>query len=211
MFVKCQSSFCEYMIQMYKKNKKNGKFYGCEKLYFTEFLYERKRKARVRKENFTMAPLRSCFVTVSVFVGISVDVPFVKGSRTGSECVQCPLTPRLPLSKWPLTRLVCFCTVRRPVTQEWMKTLRNSYRSAELLLTATDLHPVCFCVDGEKNKQKGHGAGDDVKATTAFLSLASAPKRPFSIQHPNITGLHHWFYWTASPGMHYWSVNEDYE
>lgn len=94
MFVKCQSSFCDYMIQMYKKkNKKNWKFYGCEKLYFTELLYERKRKARDRKENFTIAPPQSCIVTVSVFVGIYVDVPFVKASRNGSESVQCPFTP----------------------------------------------------------------------------------------------------------------------
>lgn len=49
---------------MYKKNKRNEKFYGCEKLYFTELLYERKRKAR-EKENFTVAPARSCSVTVS--------------------------------------------------------------------------------------------------------------------------------------------------
>lgn len=67
--------FVKYMIQMYKKNKKNEKFYGCEKLYFTELLYERERKARDRKENFTIAPLQSCFVTVSVFVVISVGVP----------------------------------------------------------------------------------------------------------------------------------------
>lgn len=58
------------MIQMYKKMNKNEKFYGCEKLYFTELLYEPKgkRKARDRKENFTIAPLQSCVVTVSVFV-----------------------------------------------------------------------------------------------------------------------------------------------
>lgn len=79
------------MIQMYKKNKKNEKFYGCEKLYFTELLYERKRKARDRKENFTIAPLQSCFVTVSVFVVISVGVPQYRGTRNRSRvCVTPP-------------------------------------------------------------------------------------------------------------------------
>lgn len=67
---------------MYKKKKqKNGKFYGCEKLYFTKLLYQRKRKARDRKEHLTTAPSQSCFVTVSVFVGISVDVLQVEGYR----------------------------------------------------------------------------------------------------------------------------------
>lgn len=99
MFVKCQSSFCEYMIQMYKKNNdKNEMFNGCEKLYFTELLYEWKRKARYRKENFTIAPLRSRFVTVSVFVGISVDVPYIKGCRTGSECLH-PAPPPPPVDQ----------------------------------------------------------------------------------------------------------------
>lgn len=40
-----------------------------------------------------IAPSQSCFVTVSVLVGISVGVPLVEGSRIGSEYVQCPLTP----------------------------------------------------------------------------------------------------------------------
>lgn len=103
------------MIQMYKKINKNEKFYGCEKLYFTELLYEPKgkRKARDRKENFTIAPLQSCFVTVSVFVGISVGFPSIKGSRTGSECVQPPCTAT-PCPNDP--RLACVCTLRRPVT-----------------------------------------------------------------------------------------------
>lgn len=43
----------------------------CEKLYFTEFLYQQRRKVRDRKDNFNMAPPQSCIVTVSVFVGIS--------------------------------------------------------------------------------------------------------------------------------------------
>lgn len=36
MFVKCQSSFCEYDTNVQKKeeNNKTGEFYGCEKLYF---------------------------------------------------------------------------------------------------------------------------------------------------------------------------------
>lgn len=90
--------FVKYMIQMYKK-KKNEKFYGCEKLYFTELLYEQKRKARDRKENFTIAPLQSCFVTVSVFVVISVGLPQYRGSRNRSRvCATLPLY-RCPLSK----------------------------------------------------------------------------------------------------------------
>lgn len=54
----------------------------------------RKQKARDRKENLTAAPPQSCFVTVSVFVGISVHV-LVEGFRSGSECVQSPWSPRL--------------------------------------------------------------------------------------------------------------------
>lgn len=92
MFVKCQSSFCDYMIQMYKKNIKNGKFYGCEKLYFMELHYQQKRKAGDRKENFIIASSQGCFVTVSVFVGISVDVLLVKGSRSAGKS---PLTTHL--------------------------------------------------------------------------------------------------------------------
>ncbi|KAM7399267.1 hypothetical protein PAMP_018548 [Pampus punctatissimus] len=68
-----------------------------------------------------------------------------------------------------------------------MRTLKNLYQTAELLLlTATDLHLSCFCVDGEEKYEAG-----DIKAMTAFLSLEDlsrlTPKRPFSIQHPNAT------------------------
>lgn len=68
----------------------------------TYFMYG-KEKQEI-EENFTIAPPQSCFVTVSVFVGISVDVPYVEGSRTGSECVQCPLTPAVRTTFQP-TRL----------------------------------------------------------------------------------------------------------
>lgn len=95
---KCQSSFCEIYDTNVQKNKKNEKFYGCEKLYFTELLYERKRKARDRKENFTIAPLQSCFVTVSVFVVISVGVPQYRGTRNRSRV--CATPP-------PLTSALC--------------------------------------------------------------------------------------------------------
>lgn len=76
---------------MYKKreNNKNGKFYGCEKLYFNNG----KEKQEIEKRILTKAPPQSCFVTVSVFVGISVDVPLAKGSRISSEYVQCPFNP----------------------------------------------------------------------------------------------------------------------
>lgn len=202
MFVKCQSSFCEYMIQMYKKNKKNGKFYGCEKLYFTELLYQRKRKARDRKENFTIAPPRSCFVTVSVFVGISVDVPFVEGSRTGSENVQCPFdnphpTPRHSTDHSPDSSV----SVQDAGADENSEEL-----VPELLLTAAGLRHVCFCVD-RKDMELG------TSRLRLRFCLASLPRGlffpPFNSQTSNRP--HHWFYWTASPGMHYWLVNEDYE
>lgn len=127
MFVKCQSSFCEYMIQMYKKNNKNGKFYGREELYFTELLYEQKRKARDRKENFTTAPPQSRFVTVSVFVGISVDVPFRQGIRNGLRVCAMPFDPlaRPVRTTFHPTRLFPHSKDDQ-LTREWRRTLRNS-------------------------------------------------------------------------------------
>lgn len=86
-----------------KKNNKNEKFYGCEKLYFTELLCEQKRKARDRKENFNIAPPQSCFVTVSVFIGLSVDVPFRQGIQNRLRVCTTPFDPAL--SSLPL-RLV---------------------------------------------------------------------------------------------------------
>lgn len=77
---------------MYKKKHKNGKFYGCEKLYFTEFLYLQRRD---RKENFTIAPPQSCIVTVSVFVGISRPVEGNQKRRRGRERAQSDRRPQL--------------------------------------------------------------------------------------------------------------------
>lgn len=178
------------------KKKKNGKFYGCEKLYFTKLLYQRKRKARDRKENLTTAPSQSCFVTVSVFVGISVDVLHVEGYRNGSEYVQRPLTPS---SDWRFTQLFSFWTARRAVNTGADDTLRNLDQSCSSQLQASIL-------------PDGHKAG--VSRLKLCFCLSSLPRGlslfPLStFRHP--TGLHHWFYWTASLGMHYWLVNEDYE
>lgn len=144
------------------KKQKNGKFYGCEKLYFTKLLYQRQRKARDRKENLTTAPSLSCFVTVSVFVGISVDVLQVEGYRNGSEYVQRPLTPS---SDWRFTQLFCFWTARRAVSTGVDDTLRNLDQSCFSKLQASIL----------PEGTQGWG----VQAKTVFLSLLAA-KRPFS-------------------------------
>lgn len=170
---------------MYKKEK----FYGCEKLYFTELFYERKRKARARKENFTIAPLQSCFVTVSVFVGTSVGSLHIKRSRPGSEYVQPPPPSPPSRSEWPFHRTHLF------LQSQTSGSAGAEDSSEEPLLAAAPLRPVSSsCVSMEIN---GHEAGY-FSAATVFLSPLAA-KRPFSIRHPNTTGLHHWFYWTASP------------
>lgn len=84
---------------MYKKNKRNEKFYGCEKLYFTELLYERKRKAR-EKENFTVAPARSCFVTVSCICCYFCWGP-LDGEGTGNRFRVCATPPLRALDPPP--------------------------------------------------------------------------------------------------------------
>lgn len=144
-----------------------------EKLYFTELLYQRKIKARDRKENFTIkAPPQSCFVTVSVFVGISVDVSFRQGiqNRLRWVCAM-PFDPTVWVS------------FDSSVTQEW--TL-----SAEPLLTAADLHPVCFCADG--GDRKGREAEGTSRLWLRFCP-ASLPRGlfPFDIQtsQASITGF----------------------
>lgn len=93
----CQSSFCEILWYRCTENIWNEKFYGCEKLYVTELLYERKRKAR-EKENFTAAPptelLRDCVLYLLLFLlGSSRHQG---GPETGSECVQLPLVSSFP-------------------------------------------------------------------------------------------------------------------
>ena len=125
-----------YKMPMYKKEK----FYGCEKLYFTELFYERKRKARARKENYSIAPLRSCFVTVSVFVGTSVVSLRIKRSRPGFGV--CATSPRHHRHHRPpalndlFTGLICFCRVRRAAAQE-RRTARSRTSSACVV-------PLCF-------------------------------------------------------------------
>lgn len=64
-------------------------------------------KARDRKENFTIAALRSCFVTVSVFVGISVDVPFRRGIQNRLRERAKPFDPSIRLTVRP-TRLFLY-------------------------------------------------------------------------------------------------------
>lgn len=69
-----------------QKKKKNGKFYGREKLYWITLSTK---KNKVRNENFTEGSFRSCFVTVSVVVGISVDAPLCEGlNKRTQESVQ---------------------------------------------------------------------------------------------------------------------------
>lgn len=180
-------------------------FHGCEKLYFTELLCERKRKARYRKENFTIAPLQSCFVTVSVFVGISVDVPYIKGCRTGWECLH--PTPPLPpvwMTLHPTLLFLHSKTTSNAGAEENSEGLWGT-RAQSWCFTATFLYPVCFCGDGKK--KNGHGA-DYIKDMTTFLS-PRRPFFPFNIQtsQASITG----FTELLGQGMHYWLVNGAYE
>lgn len=127
---KCQSSFCEILWNRCTENIWNEKFYGCEKLYVTELLYERKRKAR-EKENFTAAPaaelLRDCVLYLSLFLlGYARRQ---RGPEAGSECVQrLPLIlplPLLPYHPCPALPDSSASATGQPVRQEWRRTLRE--------------------------------------------------------------------------------------
>lgn len=109
------------MIQLYKK----GKFYGCEKLYFTELLYQQKRKQRERKENFASSPapptelLCDCVCILSVFLLMSL----ILGDP---EPAQSMCNALWTLQKWPFTRSVRFFTAGQPVTQAWPRCVWTS-------------------------------------------------------------------------------------
>lgn len=77
---------------MYKKITKMESFMVVKSFTLQNYFINGKEKREVEKK-ILMAPSQSCFVTVSVLVGISAGVPLVEGSRIGSEYVQCPLTP----------------------------------------------------------------------------------------------------------------------
>lgn len=65
------------MKQLYKKN---GKFYGCEKLYFTE-LHNRKEK---KIKRWKLWRLHRLLCDLSLLMVIFVDLPLVEGSRSAS-------------------------------------------------------------------------------------------------------------------------------
>lgn len=155
------------MIQMYKKNKRNEKFYGCEKLYFTELLYERKRKAR-EKENFTVAPARSCFVTVVSCICCYFCWGRLDVEGPGNRFRVCatppppsvPRTRRHPPSEWPSpTRLLLHRATSKGGSggELWG-------RGVLLLLL---LRPLCFCDDGVKKGRNAHEA-EYIKAVSLF-------------------------------------------
>lgn len=200
---KCLSKVRVVFVNIwYKYTKKIWN--GCEKLYFTELLCERKRKARYRKENFNIAPLLSCFVTVSVFVGISVDVPYIKGCRTGWECLHpAPPPPPVWMILHPTLLFLHSNTTSNAGAEENSEGLWGT-RAQSWSFTATFLSCLLLWWWREKN---GHGA-DYIKDMTVFLS-PRRPFFPFNIQtsQASITG----FTELLGQGMHYWLVNGSYE
>lgn len=171
MFVKRQSTFFVNIWYKCTKKKSKKKSFMVVKS-FTELIYGRERQAIDQGESFIIE-LRSGFAPVSVFVGISVDVFHTELVQSGATLWVTSLRTQLHCKtisnaeKLPRTRSCSFQPVLH--RQMWL-------RGAE---------------DREGGKMEPR-----LSNCNSFSSRL-APKRPFfCIRNPNITVVHHWFYWT---------------
>jgi len=174
MFVKCQSSFCEDMIQMYKKITKME-----SSMVVKSFTLLNKKKEEIEKR-ILLQLLHGAALWLCLYLLVFLLMSLLSRDLEVAQSV-CK-------------------AIWRPIQMK----IHSKHSSGWEEVGCTP--PSCLFLCWHEGRSWGRQGLDCV------FVLASLPRgllQHSTAKHP--TGLHLWFYWTASPGMHYWLVNEDDE